>query len=620
MRQSSRSTIKNLRSKILKFQPRSLSILLCCLFLFTTIGGLAQIKRVWALGDGEKVFQDDEAHPDRNGNFTWDGQTIHLKGLYNEVMAFQVITEIGVEGAKAIEVEVRAPVNRVSNRSIGANTLKYGPDGTIEVFTEHYLHVKDSTPPNWYYGSAAARPKKMSGWIPDALIPSNATPGRGGFPVDIAFNADERSPENGSFRNQGFLIDIHLPRNRKDFPPGSYSGKVQVLQGGRIFVEIPLEITLLPQYLPDSNSRTVWAFSSDIDEYFPGMPPKEVEKMLKFEAHRHRIDMAGGFDVNTTPFRQEELDKYKPYLDGSAFTTANGYHGNGEGIGEKLFPIGVYGSPVMGKDRATVHQQADLWVDWFQKNAPGTKHFWYITDEPANTNRYNWVKERVGWIKSDKGPGSSLPIFTTKSYLKDSLGDITIWAGYDGVPLNELQGIRSRGGDHWFYNGNRPRYGSVILEGAAIDYRVNGWIMYKYDLRTWYLWQSTHWTHNGQGPKRHLHQEVFSNPLTFINDSLQYGNGDGILFYPGHMPFYPDEDRGLNSLLPSIRLKNIRRGQQDALIMEMAERKAGRERVLQIIERVVPRAMSEVPMDAPVPWSEKGDEYDRARNELLKLL
>jgi hypothetical protein len=160
----------------------------------------------------------------------------------------------------------------------------------------------------------------------------------------------------------------------------------------------------------------------------------------------------------------------------------------------------------------------------------------------------------------------------------------------------------------------------VILEGAAVDLRVNSWILYKYGINTHFIWHSTAWKHNGQGPKRHLHQNVFGTALTFINNNMEWGNGDGILFYPGRMPYYPEEDRGLDRVLPSIRLKNIRRGQQDATIMWMAEQKAGKEKVLRIIQNVVPKALSDVSMQDAVPWSEKGDAYEKARLELLRLL
>lgn len=577
------------------------------LFFFPAVAG-AQIKTVWALGDGEKVFRDDTAHRDKKSNAVWDGKTIRLKGLYNEVLQFQVIVETGVDTATGVEVAVTAPVHKGSGKVLGGTTLKYGPQGAIEIFTEHYLQVKDSTPPNWFYGSPAAAPKKMTGWIPDALIPADAVPGRGGFPVAVAPN-----------RNQGFWVDVHLPRDQKQFPAGSYTGSVQVYEEGKLMAEIPLEVTVLPHYLPDENVNNVWLFASALYDYFPGLPHQQVETMLKWEAHRHRIDAVGGFNVNTAPFSTEKMQAYKPYLDGTAFTPAQGYHGAGEGVGERLFPIGMYAAPVMGNSKSAVQQQSDLWVDWFQKNAPQATYFWYSIDEPRE-DKWAWIKERSAWIKSGSGVGKALPVFTTTAYHKDLSGAIDMWAGYDGVDLAVLPEIRKSGGDHWFYNGNRPRYGSVILEGAAVDFRVNSWILYKYGIKTWFIWEGTHWQHNGQGPKGNLHQNIFKNPLTFINSNLEYGNGDGILFYPGRMPFYPDEDRGLNRLLPSIRLKNIRRGQQDAALMALVEKKVGRDAVLRIISRVVPKALSEVSMKDAVPWSERGDDYEKARTELLKLL
>ena len=213
-----------------------------------------------------------------------------------------------------------------------------------------------------------------------------------------------------------------------------------------------------------------------------------------------------------------------------------------------------------------------------------------------------------------------MPIFTTTSYQEELSGAIDIWAGFDGVDLTILPDIRKKGGDHWFYNGNRPRYGTLILEGTAVDLRVNSWILYKYGINTHFIWEGAQWQHNMQGPKAHLHQNMYENPLTFINEHLEFCNGDGILFYPGRMPFYPNEDRALNRIFPSIRLKNIRRGQQDACIMWMAQQKVGKERVISIIQKVVPKALSEVSMKDTVQWSEHGDDYDKIRDELLKLL
>jgi hypothetical protein len=575
---------------------------------FLPQSGFAQIDNVWALGDGEKVFKYDINHPDKSKNFTWDGKTIRLKGLYNEVLAFQVVVQTGKLAAENIDIALNVPVNKESGKTIGGNTFKYGPSGTIEIFSEHYLNVKDSTHPNWFYGSPAAQPKQMTGWIPDCLVPIDALPGRGGLPIAI-----------GPLQNQAFWIDVHCPRDTKTFTAGIYKGSVQILQNGKTVSEIPLEITLLPHYLTDENPQSVWLYASDVLDYYPGFTQQQVDDMLKFEGHRHRIDVVGEFDVNTKPFNEKAMEKYKPFIDGSGFTPANNYNGNGEGIGEKIFPIGIYGIPVMGLVKDTVQQQANLWVNWFNKNAPQVKYFWYITDEPTE-EKYAWVREHAGWIKSNPGIGKALPVFTTTNYTPALLGSIDIWSGYDGVDLKTLPEIKRTGGDHWFYNGNRPRYGAVILEGAAVDQRVDAWIQYKYGIFNRFIWEGTHWRHNGQGPKRHTHQNIFKNPLTFINDDMAFGNGDGIVFYPGHMPFYPEEDRGLNRLLPSIRLKNIRRGQQDAAIMQMAEQKAGKQKVIDIINKVVPKALSEVSMKDTVPWSQKGDDYDKAMEAILKLL
>ena len=608
-----------------KISYKKLLCLLPAIFMIFH-AGFGQIQKIWALGDGEKVYRFDQDHPQMKSNSVWDGETIRLKGLYNEVLAFQVIVETGIQGARGIELSVKLPVHKASGKVIGGSTLKYGPDGTVEIFTQHYLQVKDPTQPNWYYGSAAAQPEKITGWIPDALIPTDALRGRGGLPLDIPEIDTTRRPRprealqpvTERMQNQGFWIDVHLPRDMENYPSGLYLGKVVITEGGAVRSEIPLEITLLPQYLLDENTSDIWMYTGDVSDYFPEIPQDQLDELIKFECHRHRMDAVGGFSVHRSVFDQKLMDAYRPYLDGSAFTPAYGYHGPGEGVGEKTFPIGMYGS-ITTDLLANPHEEPDRWVEWFDKNNLDVAYFWYIIDEP-DSSLHPWLKEQIGKVKSNPGVGKRLPVFTTTGYKEALDGYIDVWSGYDGVDLSVLLSLREKGGNHGFYNGNRPRYGSLILEGAAVDFRVNSWIMYKYDLSPWFIWHSTHWRHNHQGPKGHLHQNVYQNPLTFINDQLEFGNGDGVFFYPGRMPFYPEQDRGLNAIFPSIRLKNIRRGQQDAVILKMAEKKVGREKVMTLVNKVVPKAMSEVPMKDPVPWSQRGDDYDKVREELLELL
>jgi hypothetical protein len=267
------------------------------------------------------------------------------------------------------------------------------------------------------------------------------------------------------------------------------------------------------------------------------------------------------------------MDDYKPYLDGSAFTESAGYQGPGQGEGEHLFPVGMYGSAVLGDTWSDVQKQADLWVSWFEANALGVRFFWYLIDEPGE-DKFYWIKERADWIHYDPGPGKRLPLFTTREYTSELDSYIDLWAGYHGVDLAMLPKLKAQGKDHWFYNGARPRYGSDMIEAEAVDFRVNAWVKYIHQVNTWFLWHGTHWRHNSQGPRAGQHQNVFVDPKTYVGSPQEFSNGDGVVFYPGREPFFPDQDRGVNRILPSIRLKNIRRGQQDYEIMWLAEQKA----------------------------------------------
>jgi hypothetical protein len=86
------------------------------------------------------------------------------------------------------------------------------------------------------------------------------------------------------------------------------------------------------------------------------------------------------------------------------------------------------------------------------------------------------------------------------------------------------------------------------------------------------------------------------------------------------MPHQPQEDRGIFRAMPSVRLKNIRRGQQDYELLKLVEQKVGRQEALDIARKLVVRAMDEVEMSDKVYWPQRGDDYDAARDRLLNIL
>ncbi|MFC1544636.1 hypothetical protein ACFL4X_00575 [Gemmatimonadota bacterium] len=585
----------------------------------------AAVTGVWAVDDGQKIYRYQTDSPSRVVNDIWDGKTIRLEGFFNEVLGLQLIVEADSFGAQAIEIEIDPPVHAASGIRIGGTVpASYGPGGTIELFSQHYLKVEDLTEikskTNWLAGSP---PPRMSGWIPDALIPVDARQGMGGLPLDIPRARKQvirhhevtviPTPET---QNQGFWVDLHLPR-AKDYPAGMYLGQVRVLESGKVVASLPLEVKLLPHYLPDENHSNVWLFHGSAAQHFPELSEAEVEKQLKFMSHRHRVDLVGGCEAHKSAFSEKVMNEYLPYLDGSAFSAANGYRGPGEGCGEKLFVVGMYGSDVLGRESdESIRTQSDLWVRWFDKNAPGVRYFYYIIDEPGET-QFEWIDKISRAIHENPGPGKRLPVFLTRRYTEEIKEAIDIWAGY--IDLEKRKEL-AEGKDYWFYNGNRPYWGHTLLEVEPADLIVNAWIKYLYAVPTWFIWEGTQWEHNSSGPKGHLHQRVFSNPLTYINWWWDFGNMDGVLIYPGRMPHYPDEDRGLSRLLPSIRLKNVRRGQQDYELMWMAQQAVGKQRVLEVVKSIVPKAFSEAVEGEAVPWSEDGEAYAAARKSLRALI
>jgi hypothetical protein len=238
----------------------------------------AEIARVWAVNDGEKIERDGRDHPLRANNSAWDGEAVQLSGARNEVVAFQVIVEANEGGVRELSLQLpslASSADRIVYKAPAADPTDY-VDRPIQIFSVNYMLVSTASHASWVYtrGSPAAPPDPM-GWKPVQLVPENARPGRGGFPLAVGAN-----------QNQAIWIEVYIDRVRK---PGRYRGTIQIRADGARRI-VPIALDVFDFTLPDENSMHAMLYyqSNQAERYQGRNLDREFDRM----AHRHRVPAA----------------------------------------------------------------------------------------------------------------------------------------------------------------------------------------------------------------------------------------------------------------------------------------------------------------------------------------
>ncbi|MFB6719808.1 glycoside hydrolase domain-containing protein [Kribbella sp. NPDC056345] len=552
------------------------------------------LAALWAVNDGEKVEADDLANPNKQGNSAWDGRTARVFGARNEVVAFQLVAEAGAAGIGALSV--RLPVLRQVG---GPGVIRYAPPAAdptytigrqIQVFSERCMSIREKSNADWIYlRDSPAEPPDVLGNKPVQLVPENAA--QGGFPLAVP-----------AATNQAFWFDIYIPRRA---PAGIYRGQIEV-EADRQLRVVPVELTVFPFTLPDQNSiNAMFYYEGSQVELRYG---RNLDPVFHRFAHRHRVEFVDGYDIAKATAARSRFT-------GTDFTRANGYEGPGEGVGNNLLPRTFYGPGPDFDTPEKAQASAPLWTDWLAQNLPGKQTFLYMPDEPG-AEEFEYIRSLSAAVRAS---GAPLPIFTTHAY--DAVLDgpdkaIDIWATvadlYDGAVAKVL---RAEGRDMWFYNGQRPNIGSVVIESPATDPRANLWAAFKHDVPTYFYWHTNHWRHNRQVlPGRERNQNVWVDPVTFHNRRGWWANGDGVLMYPGEDRIYPDQDRGIAGPISTIQLANFRRGIQDHLYLTMARERGLDLLVDHVVEQIVPAVLDEA--GPRVLFPQQGNAYEQARLKL----
>ncbi|WP_164821274.1 glycoside hydrolase domain-containing protein [Paenibacillus koleovorans] len=584
------------------------------------------VTSIWAVNDGEAVKRDDLNNPNKTGNSAWDGSKVKLFGGRNEVLAFQIIVESGSGGIEELSATLPS-LNRIG----GPGSIVYTPPAAdptlyagrpIQIFSQNYMKVNQMTVASWILPTTGTGiPTNPTGWVPNQLVPENALPGKGGFPLEVLPN-----------RNQGLWFEVYTA---KDLPAGVYTGTVNVKVDGHSY-PVPVELKLFDFTLPDENSTDIMLYYED-DQVNRYHQPADAEKFKALQdsyrrlLHRNRVEFVTGTNLASDAYIAQVTENVRWY-DGSAFTAQNGYEGPGAGVGGTIIPRTMYGPGTEFDELESAQQKSDDWMN-FLNNTFGEgniKTFLYMPDEPSSS-QYNYIKQIAKNIKTGTGPGKDLPILVTSAFQSALASDassvapgtnnvIDIWLSFT-KNYNHATALTQRalGNEMNVYNGQRPYSGVGVLDVPATDMRATMWGVLKHGMSSFFYWHSNQWWHNSslfRGLSRY--QNPWLESVTFRNSGNEFANGDGVLIYPGRNVIDPVEDRGIEGPISSIRLANIRRGIQDMEYMEMLKRLGKEDEVNTVLNANVPVIFTNP--GGTLGFSQTGNAFENSRYAMAALI
>lgn len=558
--------------------------------------------QVWVVDDSVRVGRRDGPRPEfaGEGNPVWaPGGAVDLFALPGETIALQVGITAPAGGLASVTVDLErldGPDGAPGLRNpVGAAPASGRP---IERFVVHDLvveprsHGRDPAESLGWYPGARPPDRGNRGLVPDPLIPVDLAPAWCDYPMTV---------QPGEHRL--VWIDLALA---DDAPAGDYRGTVRVAAAGAPLADIPVRVRVGRHRLPYAAVKTMLVYHPDAIRRRAG--DAAIAQYLQL-VHRHHITPV--FRVNSAA----EAAERAPQLSGELFTAARGYRGPGAGRGQDVIAIGTYGSLGEPGPRALAAVEAAVTALDRDGLLAGRDAFVYAVDEQCDSDRApRWralldrsavpaVRRLLVAHTCDRPPAAQ-PV---------DLAIVPSWTYDPALAATAIAG----GKRVWVYNGRLPRTGSFLTDGDPLSLRANAWLQAVYGVERWFYWESVFWddeNRGGRGP-----YDPWTRAITFHNDDGDVANGDGVLVYPGRQPRYPDTSLGFAGVLPSIRLKQWRRGIQDAGYLALARRvdAASADRVAR---GLIGRGFTDAGTRGAPAWPRDGARWVEARRALFDLI
>ncbi len=441
------------------------------------------------------------------------------------------------------------------------------PAARITLYREHSIEVRKLSP----------KSKGAPGWYPDALIPF-LDPSTGKPPVRARFAAApfDIAPDS----NQPLWVDVLTP---KDAAPGEYRGTILISAEGRKPQKVPIELIVWDFALPDTPSMRTHFGDADVNPLV-SRPPQIAAWRSLDEAGQRGLQTAYAELIAAhricppvPPFLMPAVNADGSIDPQSTHTALKQWIERFHITGLPIRFLGMDGQgwkgDPLGADRARNARYLSSMYAYLRANHWDKLAYVYVVDEPNSVQAYDDVRARARFVHDE---AQGLKVLCTKQpQVRNSawgslVGSVDIWAPL--WPLFQETAAKERlaaGEEMWSYTAlcqGSPNTPFWELDFPLLNYRIPMWISWRFGITGLLYWSTTNWTST---------RDVWTNPLTFDN---QY-NMEGSLLYPG-------VDAGVQGLVASIRLKEIREGLEDYEYLRILTERRGKAAAEQVVKKI----------------------------------
>ena len=512
--------------------------------------GRTALPGVWAAEPDQLLFPDAPRQQD-NDVFSESRGTITLAGAVNETVDFQLV------------IPGRSPADAVTEIALTDLAGKGGsiPAASATFYREAYVRV-DSYPA-WFYQRTPYRRAPRE--YPDILLP--VVPGGTALPADLV-------PD----RNVVFWIDLHIPPGT---PVGTYSGQLRVRTRSQAAAQLAVELEVWPFALPDTPHVVAVAplsWSTLVAHHLqrdgkPYRPQRLVSDDPLRPAALAVIDAAfrllrthrcNGLLTDLYPLRQVTADgqtridwtdydtAVSAYLDGSAFEDRVPLPLWALPLDDRFPSPGAYGEAGSRRYAEALRQTADACITHFRQRGWLDRSVTLLLASAAHEGDEYAAYETLAGIFHAAGAGMRLWC----DLPAQSMAPFG-WAGHPFVDLRKRVGLwcpparfvdptalssfRAAGGQSGWQPDRPPYSGSLALVSPPVDVRSIPWQASRWSSDLLWLPGAADWPA----------EPVAAGGPTGAAAEVSW------LLYPGRVA-------GLDAPVPSIRLKRLRDGLQDA--------------------------------------------------------